>query len=181
MAAALAFLLLYEWFVYKVPVTQIYLPASSWSDDGRLQQAACRCGAGRRAPGVLPASTNPTRRSAPSAAWGPAVFWVYAVPGFFLRGQNAFVWCNLLFAVAGWLVFARAARLKVWQQAAFAAVLACLNVPIRYIFSAMQEPLHYALVLAVTGTAVLVRRSEHAARPGRRWGCCAPWPRWYAL
>ena len=32
LAAALAFLLLYEWIVYKVPVTQIYLPASSWSD-----------------------------------------------------------------------------------------------------------------------------------------------------
>ena len=32
-AAALAFLLLYEWIVYKVPVTDIYLPASSWSDE----------------------------------------------------------------------------------------------------------------------------------------------------
>ena len=33
LAAALAFLLLYEWLVYRVPVTQIYLPASSWSDE----------------------------------------------------------------------------------------------------------------------------------------------------
>ena len=38
-------------------------------------------------------------------------------------------------------------------------VLACLNAPLRYVFSAMQEPLHYALVLAITGTAVLVRKT----------------------
>ena len=32
-AAALVFLLVYEWAVYKVPVTQIFLPTSSWSDE----------------------------------------------------------------------------------------------------------------------------------------------------
>ena len=32
-AAALVFLLVYEWAVYKVPITQIFLPTSSWSDE----------------------------------------------------------------------------------------------------------------------------------------------------
>lgn len=157
-AAALAFLLLYEWAVYEVPVTQIYLPASSWSDEvvySKQLAAVVRYGAPQGYFGFneshAPVGTF--------AAWGPAVFWLYALPGLLLRGQNAFIWCNVFFAVAGWVVFARAARLKAWQQAAFAVALGCLNAPIRYIFSAMQEPLHYALVLAVTGTAVLVRRS----------------------
>lgn len=158
LAAALAFLLLYEWIVYKVPVTQIYLPASSWSDEvvySKQLAAVVQYGAPQGYFGFNESHAD----IGTFAAWGPAIFWMYAIPGFFFRGQNAFIWCNLFFMVAGWLVFARAACLKVWQQAAFAVVLACLNAPIRYVFSAMQEPLHYALALGITGTAVLVRRT----------------------
>ena len=167
LAAALAFLLLYEWIVYKVPVNQIYLPASSWSDEvvySKQLSAVVEYGAPQGYFGFNESHAD----IGTFAAWGPAIFWLYAIPGFFFRGDNAFIWCNLFFAVAGWFVLARAARLKAWQQAAFAVVLACLNAPIRYIFSAMQEPLHYALVLAITGTAVLVKRS------GRK-------PAWIAL
>ena len=32
-AAALVFLLVYEWAVYGVPLGRIYLPASAWSDE----------------------------------------------------------------------------------------------------------------------------------------------------
>ena len=32
-AAALVFLLVYEWAVYGVPLGKIYLPASAWSDE----------------------------------------------------------------------------------------------------------------------------------------------------
>ena len=162
LAGALVFLLLYEWIVYKVPVTEIYLPASSWSDEvvySKQLAAVVQYGAPQGYFGFNESHAD----IGTFAAWGPAVFWIYAIPGFFLRGQNAFIWCNLFFAVVGWLVFARAARLKLWQQAAFGVVLACLNAPIRYIFSAMQEPLHYALVLAITGTAVLVRRNGRRA------------------
>lgn len=158
LAAALAFLLLYEWFVYKVPVTQIYLPASSWSDEvvySKQLAAVVQYGAPQGYFGFNESHAD----IGTFAAWGPAIFWMYAIPGFFFRGQNAFIWCNLFFVVAGWLVFARAARLKAWQQAVFGVVLACLNAPIRYVFSAMQEPLHYALVLGITGTAVLVRKT----------------------
>ena len=49
-AAALAFLLVYELAVYRVPLQQIFLPCSYWSD---LQQAAGRCGALRCAAGIF--------------------------------------------------------------------------------------------------------------------------------
>lgn len=157
--AALAFLLLYGWIVYGVPVSRIYLPASSWSDEvvySKQLAAVVRYGAPQGYFGFneshAPVGTF--------AAWGPAIFWIYAVPGFFLRGQNAFVWCNLFFAVAGWLAFARGTGLRVRRQILFAVVLACLNAPIRYLFSAMQEPLHYALVLSVLGMAFLVRKTN---------------------
>lgn len=166
-AAALAFLLLYEWIVYKVPVTDIYLPASSWSDEvvySKQLSAVVQYGAPQGYFGFNESHAE----IGTFAAWGPALFWIYALPGFFLRGENAFIWCNLFFVVAGWLVFARAVRLSAARQALFAVVLACLNAPLRYIFSAMQEPFHYALVLAITGTAFLVRKN------GRR-------PAWAAL
>ena len=49
------------------------------------------------------------------------------------------------------------------RQLAFAAALAAMNAPIRYVFSAMQEPLHYALMLAVLGCGILARRDKSRA------------------
>ena len=149
-AAALVFLLAYELVVYRVPVTEIFLPVSSWSDEviySKQLAAAVQYGAPQGYFGF-----NESHAAVGTyAAWGPAVFLVYALPGLLLRGQNAFLWCNLLFVVLGWTFFARAARLGWKRQLAFAAVLAAMNAPIRYVFSAMQEPLHYALMLAVLG------------------------------
>ena len=158
-AAALVFLLAYELVVYRVPVTEIFLPVSSWSDEviySKQLAAAVQYGAPQGYFGF-----NESHAAVGTyAAWGPAVFLVYALPGLLLRGQNAFLWCNLLFVVLGWTFYARAARLGWKRQLAFAAALAAMNAPIRYVFSAMQEPLHYALMLAVLGCV-----------------CCAPWPR----
>lgn len=159
-AAALAFLLVYEWAVYRVPVWEIFLPVSSWSDEviySKQLAAAVRYGAPQGYFGF-----NESHAAVGTyAAWGPAVFFVYALPGLIFRGQNAFLWCNLLFAVLGWTFFARAARLDWKRQAVFAAALAAFGAPIRYIFSAMQEPLHYAFVLAVLGCGILVRRDKN--------------------
>ena len=150
-----------------MPVTGIYLPASSWSDEvvySKQLAAVVQYGAPQGYFGFneshAPIGTF--------AAWGPAIFWMYALPGLLLRGQNAFIWCNLFFAVAGWVVFARAARLKAWQQAAFAVALGCLNAPIRlYLFRHAGAA---ALCPGAGGhrTAVWVRRT------GRR-------PAWAAL
>lgn len=161
-AAALIFLLAYELVVYKVPVTQIFLPVSSWSDEviySKQLAAAVQYGAPQGYFGFNESHAD----IGTYAAWGPAVFLVYALPGLVLRGQNAFLWCNLLFITLGWTFFARAARLDWKRQALFAVLLAALNAPIRYVFSAMQEPLHYALVLAVLGCGILARRDKSRA------------------
>lgn len=168
-AAALVFLLAYELVVYRVPVTEIFLPVSSWSDEviySKQLAAAVQYGAPQGYFGF-----NESHAAVGTyAAWGPAVFLVYALPGLLLRGQNAFLWCNLLFVVLGWTFFARAARLGWKRQLAFAAALAAMNAPIRYVFSAMQEPLHYALMLAVLGCGILARRDKSRAA----WaGLCA--------
>ena len=52
-AAALVFLLAYELVVYRVPVTEIFLPVSCLERRGHLQQAAGRRRAVRRTAGVL--------------------------------------------------------------------------------------------------------------------------------
>ena len=161
-AAALVFLLAYELVVYRVPVTEIFLPVSSWSDEviySKQLAAAVQYGAPQGYFGF-----NESHAAVGTyAAWGPAVFLVYALPGLLLRGQNAFLWCNLLFVVLGWTFYARAARLGWKRQLAFAAALAAMNAPIRYVFSAMQEPLHYALMLAVLGCGILARRDKSRA------------------
>ena len=118
-AAALVFLLAYELVVYRVPVTEIFLPVSSWSDEviySKQLAAAVQYGAPQGYFGF-----NESHAAVGTyAAWGPAVFLVYALPGLLLRGQNAFLWCNLLFVVLGWTFFARAARLGWKRQLAFA-------------------------------------------------------------
>ena len=72
-AAALVFLLVYEWAVYKVPVTQIFLPTSSWSDEviySKQLAAAVRYGAPQGYFGF-----NESHAEVGTyAAWGPAVF-----------------------------------------------------------------------------------------------------------
>ena len=148
--AALAFLLVYERLVYGVPFGQIYLPASAWSDEVyyvKQLSAVVTHGAPQGYFGFNESHAEVGR----FAAWGPAVFYLYAIPGLVFRGQNAFLYCNLFFVVAGWLCFVWGTRLDWKRQLLFGVGLAVLNAPVRYVFSAMQEPLHYALVLAVLG------------------------------
>ena len=160
-AAALAFLLVYELAVYRVPLQQIFLPCSYWSDEviySKQLAAVVRCGAPQGYFGF----NESHAASGTFAAWGRLSFCVRAAGAFPARAE-CFLWCNLLFVVAGWTFFARAARLNGKQQAVFAAALAAFNAPIRYVFSAMQEPLHYALVLAVLGCGILARRDKSRA------------------
>ena len=90
-AAALVFLLAYELVVYRVPVTEIFLPVSSWSDEviySKQLAAAVQYGAPQGYFGF-----NESHAAVGTySAWGPAVFLVYALPGLLLRGQNAFLW-----------------------------------------------------------------------------------------
>ena len=158
-AAALVFLLAYELVVYRVPVTEIFLPVSSWSDEviySKQLAAAVQYGAPQGYFGF-----NESHAAVGTyAAWGPAVFLVYALPGLLLRGQNAFLWCNLLFVVLGWTFFARAARLGWKRQLAFAAALAAHagGAGLRHSGAAGQKPRRM-------GGAVCAVRRGHARAP----------------
>lgn len=91
--------------------------------------------------------------------WGPLLIWAYALPGvLFGAGVNTVFFCNLLFTVAGIAVFARAARLAVWQCGVFAATLVCAWAPLSAAVSGGSEPLHYALCFCVAGAAAALGR-----------------------
>ena len=161
-AAALVFLLVYEWAVYGVSLGKIYLPASAWSDEvyyAKQLSAVVTHGVPQGYFGFNESHAEIGR----FAAWGPAVFYLYAIPGLIFRGQTAFLYCNLFWVLAGWLCFVWGTRLDWKRQLLFGVGIAALNAPVRYVFSAMQEPLHYALVLAVLGLAAGIRRGcRHA-------------------
>ena len=165
-AAALVFLLVYEWTVYGVSLGKIYLPASAWSDEvyyAKQLSAVVTHGVPQGYFGFNESHAEIGR----FAAWGPAVFYLYAIPGLIFRGQNAFLYCNLFWVLAGWLCFVWGTRLDWKRQLLFGVGIAALNAPVRYVFSAMQEPLHYALVLAVLGLAAGIRRGCRHASPRR--------------
>lgn len=157
LVSALLFLLLYEWIVYGVPFGQIYVPASTWSDEAvytKLLEAVVNFGTPQGYFGYNESHAEIGRYG----AWGPVGTWIYAIPGFFLRGENTVLLCNLFFVLVGWLAFAYEAHLSIIQQMLLGIVLALLNVQIRYVFSAMQEPFYYASMLAVVGIGLCVRK-----------------------
>ena len=80
-AAALAFLLVYELAVYRVPLQQIFLPCSYWSDEviySKQLAAVVRCGAPQGYFGF----NESHAASGTFAAWGPAVFFCLRAAGF---------------------------------------------------------------------------------------------------
>ena len=93
------------------------------------------------------------------STWGPLVIWLYAIPGFlFGAGYNTMFWCNLFFAVLAWVVLA--GRMNRKQQLAFAAVLLCLWIPLRQIFTATSEPLHFFLLACVVSGSLAAAKGS---------------------
>ena len=124
-AAALVFLLVYEWAVYGVPLGRIYLPASAWSDEvyyAKQLSAVVTHGVPQGYFGFNESHAEIGR----FAAWGPAVFYLYAIPGLIFRGQNAFLYCNLFWVLAGWLCFVWGTRLDWKRQLLFGVGIAAL-------------------------------------------------------
>ena len=125
-AAALVFLLVYEWAVYGVSLGKIYLPASAWSDEvyyAKQLSAVVTHGVPQGYFGFNESHAEIGR----FAAWGPAVFYLYAIPGLIFRGQNAFLYCNLFWVLAGWLCFVWGTRLDWKRQLLFGVGIAALN------------------------------------------------------
>ena len=177
-AAALVFLLAYELVVYRVPVTEIFLPVSSWSDEviySKQLAAAVQYGAPQ---GYFGFNEVARRRRHLRRVGAGGFFWSMRCRGCFCAGRMPFV-VQPAVRRAG-LDVLRPGRAAGWKrQLAFAAALAAMNAPIRYVFSAMQEPLHYALMLAVLGCGILARRDKSRAAWAGLWsvrGChaCAP-------
>ena len=93
-------------------------------------------------------------------AWGPVLLYLYALPGVLVgAGVNTMLGCNLLFAVAGWAVFARGRRLRWPYQILWGAAVLCCWFPVQQVFSGAAEPLQYFLILAAWGAASALTRS----------------------
>lgn len=160
--AAALFLLAYEYVVYRVPIWEIYQPATAWNDEVyycNQLSAVMKYGAPQGYFGFNESHADIGTFS----AWGPALFYIYAIPGLIFRGQNAMIWCNLFWVLVGWFVFVRGTEIGWRGQALFAVVMAAMNNPIRYAFSAMQEPLHYAFMLAAVGLGAWTKRTQKRA------------------
>ena len=86
-AAALVFLLVYEWAVYGVSLGKIYLPASAWSDEvyyAKQLSAVVNHGVPQGYFGFNESHAEIGR----FAAWGPALFYLYANPALKFLGQT---------------------------------------------------------------------------------------------
>lgn len=148
---ACVFLLLWLWLNCRMLPWQSFLPASFYNDEmtyNRQLAAVLHSGAPQGYFGY-------NERTAPIGtfdAWGPVLFYVYALPGLLTGyGYNAMLWCNILFALAGFLVFAGCTKLT-WQRGLLlAAGLTFVGTPLLYVFSGMSEVVHYALALAALG------------------------------
>lgn len=102
------------------------------------------------------------------ATWGPLVFYLYALPGLLVgSGVNTMFWCNLLFAAAGWLVFAAGSALSWKRQLAFGLAVLAACMPLQLVFSGAAEGLHYGLVFCILGGSCALRRGFHAG-----WYAC---------
>ena len=73
-------------------------------------------------------------------------------------GVNAMFWCNLLFAVAGWVLFACGTRLSARRQLLVAVTLFVCWYPLQEVFSGTSEPLQFFLLLAGLGAASALQR-----------------------
>ena len=114
-AAALVFLLAYELVVYRVPVTEIFLPVSSWSDEviySKQLAAAVQYGAPQGYFGFNESHAP----SAPTPRGGRRFFWSMRCRGCFARAECLFV-VQPAVRRAGLEFFARAARLG-WEAPA---------------------------------------------------------------
>lgn len=161
-AAALVFLLAYELVVYRVPVTEIFLPVSSWSDEviySKQLAAAVQYGAPQGYFGFNEshAAVGHLRRVGAGGFSG-----LCAAGAAFTRAECLFV-VQPAVRRAGLDVFRPGRTAWLEAPAGLCRGAGRQNAPIRYVFSAMQEPLHYALMLAVLGCGILARRDKSRA------------------
>lgn len=159
--AALFLLLAYIVYFHRMDLWHLWLPASANNDEVIYNRQLAGVLAGGQPQGVY--GYNEGRAPAGHfGAWGPVIFFLYAVPGLLTgAGVNAMFWCNILFAVAGWVLFACGTRMRPQQQLLTAVALACCWFPLQQVFSGTSEPLQFFLILAALGATVALQRQFH--------------------
>lgn len=156
---AILFLLVAYLVLYgRTDLWHLWLPASSNNDEVIYNRQLAGVLTGGQPEGVFGYNEN----RAPVGhfgGWGPVLLWLYALPGLFTGGGvNAMFWCNLFFAVAGWMVFAAGTGLSARRQLLGGIVLFCCWYPVQQVFTGAAEPLQFFLIFAILGATVALRR-----------------------
>ena len=138
----------------------LWLPTSIYNDEVMYNRQVAGILAGGQPSGYF--GYNETHAEVGRfGAWGPILIGLYALPGLVTGdGVNAMFWCNILFAVAGWAVFAWGTRLPWYKQLAFGVALFCVSLPLQMVFSGLAEPSQYFLILVIVGAAVALQRDS---------------------
>lgn len=161
---AVLFLLAFYMLAYRTPLWQSWLPVNMDNDEVlyNRQIVSILYSGGPQGYFGYDETTAAVGRY---GAWGPFLIWAYALPGFlFGSSVNTVLWCNIFFGLVGLALFARAARLSVWQMLVTGGLLVCLWMPLSLMFCGSSESLQNALTLVALGGAAALRR-----RPGRGW------------
>lgn len=156
--AALFLLAAYILYFHRTDLWHLWLPTSANNDEVIYNRQLAGVLSGGQPRGVF--GYNESRAPVGHfGAWGPVLILLYAVPGFLVgAGVNTMFWCNVLFAVAGWILFAQGARLSWRRQLAFGIIMVCACQPMQQVFSGTAEPLQYFLILCILGSSLALQR-----------------------
>lgn len=129
--AALFLLVAYILYFHRTDLWHLWLPASANNDEVIYNRQLAGVLSGGQPEGVY--GYNEGRAVVGHfGGWGPVLFFLYAIPGLVTgSGVNAMFWCNLLFAVAGWVLFACGTRLSARRQLLVAVTLFVCWYPCR--------------------------------------------------
>lgn len=105
--AALFLLVAYVWLYHDCDLWHLWLPKSANNDEVIYNRQVVGVLTGGQPRGVF--GYNESRAALGHfGAWGPVLPLLYGIPGLLVGvGVNTMFWCNVLFAVAGWVIFAR--------------------------------------------------------------------------
>ena len=156
---AVVFLAGFYFLCYRTPLDKIWLPTTMNNDEvlyNRQVVSVLTHGGPQGYFGYQESTADIGRYG----TWGPLLIWAYALPGFlFGSSVNVVLWCNLLFIALGLAVFARSAKLNVWQCIVLCGALFSIMLPLRSSVSGASEAMHYMLAFIIVGSAVALRRN----------------------
>lgn len=158
---AVVFLFVFYVLAYRTPVWDIWLPTNMDNDEVLYNRQVVSILTHGGPQGYFGYDESHAALGR-FGGWGPILIWAYALPGFlFGSSYSTMLWCNILFGVVGLALFARAARLNVWQMIVSAGGLVCLWMPLTLLFCGSSESLHNALALVAVGASAALARRQN--------------------